>query len=422
MPSVTPRLTLLGAILAAALAPVAFAAPSLIVNQDTIGVQSPTSGPGVSYRSTGANSAELTAFTDGYLLCANVGSPMASSAVELVPRHESGNQHQWSFPAVKDVFPLAYRDGVFSINREADGVRLSTLTCNPLSAQGEWTSPLVGGIFADSFDVAGGQAAINYHHMINWDPPPPGGRPGPAFDWTDPDWAAVPQDPCVLGANDQGSMRVDEADACAAATGVAAPDVVGIPSRGATMWVDTWQLGYTLKLTYLFRIDATLGAQTVNGGTVELPMTMSEAADAQSNSVSFSVRDAFDKTFLSGAGSWCILAQLPAVLDEHTCDGAGGAYVGTLSEADPFITKDFPLAILPPANSARASFYMAVTRDIIGGQNVPADNTPIAEVSIFVEPAAVAADGNQFRGDDVVFGFVPESPGFRWMKGGPDNP
>lgn len=420
MPSVTPRFTLLGAILSAVLAPVAFAAPSLIVNQDTIGVQSPTSGPGVSYRAADASNAWLTAFTDGYLLCANVGSPPAGapSTVHLAPRYEAGNQHQWIFPSVIDVFPLSYRNGIFSINRQDDGVRLSTLTCNALGPHGEWTNPLVGGIFADSFDVAGGRAALNYHHMINWDPPLPG--PGPDFRWRNPDWAAVPQDPCVLGANDQGSMRVDEADVCAAATGVVAPDVVGISPRHAIMWVGVWQVGFTLNLTYLFRIDATLGAQTVNGGGVELPMTMSEAADVQSSSVSFSVRDAFDKTLLSDAGSWCMLAQLPAVLDEHTCDGA--ADVGTLSESDPFITKDFPLVILPPANSARASFYMAVTRALIGGQNEPAANTPIAEVSVFVEPSAVAAGGNQFRGDDVVFGFVPSSAGFRWMKGGPNNP
>ncbi len=417
MLSVTPRSIFAGALLSVLSLSAATAAPSLIVNQDNIALQTPANAPALRYQAEGPSSARLTAYTDGYLLCANVGSPMASSIVQLVPRHETADQHQWTFPSAVDAFPVTYRGDTFTINRQAGGLRASTLTCNPLGPQGEWTSPFMDSIFADGFWKSTEVVANNYRNMVNWNPP--SGALMPPYDWSNPMWGQLPQDPCILGSNDTGSMRADESVACGAATGIVPAGIAGA-TRGPIMWVHTWFDGGTPKLTYVFRVDASVGAQANRlSNRFELPRQLGGDVTGLENFAFFGVRDAFDASYLSGEGNWCTLAQLPGALDASTCDAAGDAQ--PLLAEDPFVRVDFPLGTWPGDVEFRhASFYVAVTRNIVGSQ--PAANVPTVAASIFVEPAVVSEGGNQFRGDDVIFGFVPGSPGFPWMKGGPANP
>ncbi|MCK9539207.1 hypothetical protein [Dokdonella sp.] len=415
----TPRSILAGALLSVFSISAATAAPSLTVNQDNIALQAPVGKPALRYQADGPSSARLTAYTDGYLLCANVGSPVASSIVHLVPRHETANQHQWTFPSAVDAFPVTYRGETFTINRQPAGLRASTLTCNPLGPQGEWTSPFMDSIFADGFWNGTEAVANNYRNMLNWNPP--SGSLMPPYDWSNPLWGQLPQDPCVLGGNDAGSMRVDESVACGAATGIVPAGIAGA-TRGPIMWIESLPVGVALKLTYVFRVDASVGTQVNRPSNFfELPQQLGDNVAGLQNFTMFAVRDAFDETLLSSAGDWCTLAQLPSTLDANVCNGA--IYSGTLSSASPFVDIDFVLGTTPDGGgSTHASFYVAVTRTVVGGQTQPAPNTPIVAASVFVEPTVVAEGGNRFRGDDVIFGFVPGSPGFPWMKGGPANP
>jgi hypothetical protein len=43
--------------------------------------------------------------------------------------------------------------------------------------------------------------------------------------------------------------------------------------------------------------------------------------------------------------------------------------------------------------------------------------TPVVTGTVLIEPAVAIEGGDKFSGDNVVFGFMPNSTGFPWMTG-----
>ena len=78
------------------------------------------------------------------------------------------------------------------------------------------------------------------------------------------------------------------------------------------------------------------------------------------------------------------------------------------------LSYKFVLSIVPPSNP-RASFYIAFIRPIVGAPPTLAEAAVGA--SILIEPSVTAIGGDAFKGDDVLFGFLPSSQGFPWMYG-----
>jgi hypothetical protein len=95
------------------------------------------------------------------------------------------------------------------------------------------------------------------------------------------------------------------------------------------------------------------------------------------------------------------------------CNNAptGGLLNGPLNEDD---FSGFIVGV-PPLNIEQVSFYMAFVRPIIGAP--PPVSEPAVAVSVHVEPSVLAEGGDEFKGDDITFGFLPASPGFPWMTG-----
>lgn len=391
MPSVKPfsGYVFAGAALCVSAASIGHAAPHLVINNASVGVQTPSAAPGISYKATGANAASLTVYSEGFPICANVGEvPPATSIVTLVPRHEEpspAGPHAWTFPTAIDTHPVGYRNGVLSINRDGGSLRLSTLACLAVGADGAIGSGLAEGIFDSDF---GSPTSAHFEHMVNWVPPtPPLG--GEAFDWTKPaDWSLVPADPCSQqGLNPR--PRVAEDVACVAATGVRSSGQKGGAVRAPTMWTAVTK---GTQFTYVFRVDATL-------------------IDTGAGSAKVAVRDAFDGTYLGATGgNYCFLQDLPATLGSSVC----GASAKPLDGQKQVLNVDVPLGNVD--GSGHAFAYLAVTRPIVGGPQV--SSRPVVGAAVFLDPAAAGADvgGDKFIGDNVVFGFMPGSTGFPWMS------
>lgn len=398
-----------GSVLAGALASVlaipiaaAQAGTSLRVNGETQTVQAPTqSGAvGISYSTpAGGLTSALKVYTDGFLFCANISSnTVVTTPVSLTLAYEDQSfspspAHAWAFPTETDVQTVGFTGGVLSVNYGATGSLLTTLTCYGTDANGVVRSGLTDGIFDSGLESA---TVTNYTHLVNWSPIPSMG-----FDWNAPDWTLVPTDPCISTTSQPASVVEDAA--CAAVSGVR-PSTTAV--RAGTVWTAT-DAG---NFTYLFRVDARLGAQTTQAPVqFRLPTAAVPQAPADSNAETFVVSDAYDSAFLTGAGEYCFLATLPAALNSGVCSGSTThTLTGPLSYA-------FPLTP-PPVGTGLATFYVAVKRTI--GQSTHANlTTPVVGVSILVDPALVAEGGDKFSGDDVAFGFMPGSTGFPWMIG-----
>jgi hypothetical protein len=364
-------------------------APSLIVNNESQDVQTPMApASGISYVQTGGSASTLKVYTDGFLFCAN-GPGSITREATFQPAHEDQTfspAHPWTFPSVVDVLGVGYTGGSLSVNQNPQ----TTLTCHGTGPNGEVGSGLSDGIFDNGVDS---KTEINYNHLINW-------IPTSGFSWAAPDWSIVPTDPCSTA---NAPAKVVEDVACAAVTGVR--NGAQAPVRAATMWTSTDGVSFT----YLFRVDGRFGPE-VAGAPHQMQLPSSQDA-ATVNALSVDVRDAFDSTYFgvgNTGGQYCLLTQLPSTLNSSVCAGASIFQLNGQPLSARFYAN-------PAPQPSSFSYYIAVTRPQFGGHSNVA--TPVVGVTIIADPATVAEGGDEFSGDDVLFGFMPTSTGFPWMSG-----
>ncbi|HVT31927.1 MAG TPA: hypothetical protein VHE32_04740 [Rhodanobacteraceae bacterium] len=380
-----------GLAVSAFLTPAFCSAATLVVNREQP-VQISTS-PGFNYQVQGGNGS-LTVDTEGWLFCANVPDA-PQTQVSLVPRHGS-----WRMPVAQDVSTVSYSSGALYVNRSPS----PTLVCHGVGSQGETTSALTEGLFKNAFES---KTIEQYANLVNW-------ISTPGFDWTlASNWTQVPTDPCNPTANQPA--QVSEPTLCAAATGVRS-GAVGGSVRAATAWTATPDGS---NFYYVVRIDARYGAQ----GEFNVPAAPlfdgEQSEDA--GSVDVSIIDAYNRGdqgvggYLGDTGQWCALTDLPQGLAPNVCANATAS--GTLS--GPLGTDGAHALSLhlgpPPTQTPARSFYMVFIRPIVGPP--PDGGEPAVAVTVLTEPSAIAEGGDRFRGDDVVFGFLPGSSGFPWMSG-----
>lgn len=396
-----------GCVLAGALASVSFspdadASVSVQVNDNApLAVQTPTTAPsGIVYQQNNGQTSLISVFTEGFLFCANV--PQAPSSVTtLAPQHEDQSfspAHPWNMPSASDVLAVSYTGSLLSINRSRNGVLPSTLACRSTGKFGDAPTGLTEGIFGNGVDAA---TTINYSHLVNWVAPP-------GFDWTVRDnWDQVPADGCAT----LDAAQVAEDVGCASIHGVGT-DSKSLPVRTGTMLT----AADATSFTYLFRVDARFGAQSVRSPSqFQLPMEADEAADSPL-AMYFTVRDAFDSSYLSptASASYCLIADpaLPAALGSGTCASAGAVVRSTSGPLE------LRLAVFaPPVSSGVTSFYVVVNRPIGQGSH-PSESTPVVAAAVLVDPVVVAEGADRFSGDDIAFGFMPgATSGFPWMNG-----
>jgi hypothetical protein len=352
-------------------------------------VQTPTTAgqTGISYLQTGSSSSALKVYTEGFLFCGNVGdgTPTGAGALVLTTAHEDQSfvppaaSHPWTFgPATAGTF--AYTGSRLSVTP-------ANLACVSVSNDGAVASSLYEGIFDNGYDSP---TETNYRHLVNL-------NPAAGFNWSAPDWSQVPADACGADAHQQA--HVPEDVACAAVTGIRAGTV-----RAPTMWTVT----DGVTLTYLFRVDARVGAPTP-GQTAQLQVPTTAGIDAPSSVVGLTarLREAYDSAYLDNSASYCFLNTLPTTLGSTVCSGAA-----TYQLNGPL---DFPVSVSPAPVQGSTAFYVAIVRTVHGGHSLV--QTPVVGVSMLVERAMSDEGGDKFTGDDVVFGFMPTSTGFPWMSG-----
>lgn len=346
--------------------------------------------PGFFYTTTQSSQVgNLSVTMDGYLFCANVIlEEQDVSAVTMTPGHA-----RWSLPSAV-VKSVAYSGGKLEINRSGNGSEPTTLVCHARGPLGQIATPFSRwgrGVFGNGFDSL---EANQYESLVNW-------MPVAGFDWNQPDWTQVPTDSCQFDMTPENSPAVEEGTLCAAAAGVR-PGQTAFGTRAPTMWTAT----HGSNFIYLARIDARLGAQSIDGSNsqFESPLSISDVEDVPS-SINFKVRDGFDSQYLSPTGTYCFLSSLPATLTSSVCTGApaGGPVDGTF---------DYSIA-LSVLTTPTLSRYVAVIRSTT--TNFPPIHTPIAAISIMSEPTTAREEqGDAFVGDNVIFGF-PGGGGFPWM-------
>lgn len=377
---------------------VAHAAPVLVVDKQSQEVQTPAApATGFSYVQTAPQESELTVYTEGFLFCGNPGGG-TDTPMDVVVKHEDQTMsppQSWVFAKASDAPRLTYTSGSLNVNPDDE----TSLTCLGSAVDGALTSSTREGIFDNGYDSA---TQANYNRLINW-------IPSVGFDWNAPDWSEVPVAPCDPDANHPAQVVEDVG--CAAVTAVRPPTGGGqTPTRAGRIW--TYTDG--TYLVYLFQVDVRLGAQTS-----EAPQPLSPASAEPSDGVNgagqlfFTIRDAFDGKYLNSASAnqsdgYCILANVPAQLDSNVCSGQ--PFVG--------LSNGKPLEIPGSVGGLGASVvhsYVAVKRRVVGGHSTL--ETPVVAVSMLVERAGVGEGADKFIGDNIVFGFMPASGGFDWMRG-----
>lgn len=380
---------------------------SVVVSNEKLGVQRPmlpltSPAAGITYKTTSTQDpqASLTVYTEGFLFCTNIGGE-ASAVVTLIPSHESQGVtpvHAWTFPTVK-VTPFAYAGGVLSVNRAlSGGVAGPYLACHGVGSNGEVPSAFAEGVFDNPFESA---TALNYQHLVNWNPPAT-----EPFDWAESDnWNGtgpndafkVPLNPCdAVDRDNANANRSREDVACAGLTGVRLAAAGLGPQvntrRAPTMWTN---IVNNSAFYYLFRLDASV-------------------ENANVGSLGMGVRDAFDSTYLGSNGFYCVRDGArdgaPAVLDDGACPASSS---WSALPPDGVLNKEFPVNPGLPETK-----YIVVKRPIVPGNSPIADSpTPVVGAAVFVHPAVAGeGGGDKFTGDDVVFGFMPDSKGFSWMN------
>jgi hypothetical protein len=380
----------------------AAASPALIINDgQSIDVLTP---PGFTYvASAGGTSSVLDVTTEGYAICANVGQ-YQSTPVSMQAHHP-----RWTMPAAKDVRNVSYTGGVLRVNKGAATFSPETsLGCHVRGPEGELSTPFSGfgdGLFRDSWE---GFASVQFGNLVNW-------LPVDGFSWSTPDWRVVPNDSCTWDM-DPNSPQTAENSVCAAATGVRA--VAGgsqndarYGDRAPTMWTATT----TSNFIYLARIDARFGSPS-GAPNSHFPVGTPQRPDqAQSSSVDVMIRDAYDSNYLSANGSYCLLRQLPVALDDNVCAGGDVYYAHSLVTQDNvsgFLEERIPL--VAGFNTA-SSLYVAVVRQKLPGGTSAASCQPYSAIATVIDPGVARNEnGDEFIGDDVVFGFR-NTDSFEWM-------
>lgn len=385
-----------GAVACGSVGAMAQSLPTLVVGKHSQVVQTPTAAPsGAVYQATSPQTGMLTAYTEGFLFCSAYveGGQGGGLPITLDLQHEDQSPqfnpaHGWALPSVL-VAGFTYNAGRFTIN---PGLSPSNLVCHSVGAQGDVRSGTDEGVFDNGYDSA---TEVNYNHLVNW-------TPSEGFDWNAPDWSQVPADACGFDAYDQGKAPEDVG--CAAVTGVQTGEV-----RAPKMWTVTDGTTFT----YIFRVHARLGAPAPGvQATPEVPNLNSVDEPAGSIvAMRTVVKDAYDKSSLSATGTYCLFGSLPQTVDTNVCASTGSG-IGTIT--DGFLSLSVQVG-QPPLDQEAKTFYVAVNRQLAAGHQ--ALDTPIAAVSILVDPAITAEGADNFTGDDVVFGFMPSSSGFPWMSG-----
>lgn len=355
-----------GAFFAGFSAPPTDAATLQISSEAPLTVQTPTTAPsGLTLTSDSAS-----VFTDGFVFCANIGTPSVVNFV-LAPAHEDqdpslSSAHPWKFPIAKDLGAVTFAGGTLSIN--VTGAKSPTLSCNTRGASGETVaSPFGDEVFSDGYDDLLLSPHKQYPLMVNWVPPA-------SFDWNTPDWTQVPVNAC-----DSAQPQVAEPVACAAVTGVN-PTATSVRAQTMTTFADNTAFNFY----YMFRVDV---------------LTQTGAGEP------FVVRDAYDGTFLGASGgAYCFLATPPSSLSASACTNWLQLSAGGFLDYQGLST-----------GGQNAPFYIVVRRPMVGSHTNL--TTPVVAASVFVDPAVSAEGGDRFRGDDVVFGFMQQSTGFPWMSG-----
>jgi hypothetical protein len=198
------------------------------------------------------------------------------------------------------------------------------------------------------------------------------------------------------------SPHVDETTLCAAATGVR-PGGGEFGTRAPTMWTTTAGSNFI----YLARIDARLGPQEVPPNSQFNGLMAPEQIEELPSNVDTQIRDGYDSQYLSAAGTYCFLSELPATLNASVCNGA--TYSGSLNGV---LDEEVSLSLSFPAAPA-TSFYVAVVRATT--TDFPSIHTPIAGIAVMSDYLVVREEqGDAFVGDNVIFGF-PGNGGFQWM-------
>ncbi|MBA8889867.1 hypothetical protein FHW12_004114 [Dokdonella fugitiva] len=380
----------------------AAASPALIINDgQSIDVLTP---PGFTYvASAGGASSVLDVTTEGYAICANVGQSVAT------PVSMQAHHPRWTMPIANDVRNVSYTGGVLRVNKGIGAFSPEgSLGCQVRGAKGELSSPFSGfgdGLFRDSWE---GFASVQFGNLVNW-------LAVDGFSWSTPDWRVVPNDSCTWDM-DPNAPQTAENSLCAAAAGVrpvagGSQNDARYGDRAPTMWTATT----TSNFIYLARIDARFGAQS-GAPNSHFPIGTPQRPDqGQSSSVDVAIRDAYDSNYLSANGTYCLLRQLPAVLDDNVCSGGDVYYAqGLVDQDNPggFVNERIPL--VAGFNTA-ASLYVAVVRQKLAGGTSAASCQPYAAIAAISDPGVARNEnGDEFIGDDVVFGFR-NADSFEWM-------
>jgi len=353
-------------------------------------VQIPTSSSSGLALTFADNAYVWTAFTEGFYFCNDV--PQGGYPNVLTLKHEDQSlpqgAHSWTFPSVS-VNSFGYSNGTLTFS----AFFAQHLECVSTAADGSSASGLADGIFENSYES---KTDENFSHLVNWVPPR-------SFDWSAPNWAQVPVAACDPQADE--TPIVVEDIGCAAATGVSSSAAAGT-ARAPTMWTATDGINFT----YLFRVDTRFGPQAPGAQpTMSVPLMDSGIAPAGSATMTLLLQDAYESTYLSDAGSWCVIYQLPSALNSGACSQAGSLTL------DGPLTQSFSIGAPPFGTGADQAFYVVVNRLVQGSHSTVL--TPVVTGTVLIEPAVAIEGGDKFSGDNVVFGFMPNSTGFPWMTG-----
>lgn len=393
----------------AALVPPAHAADVLATHLAPMQIQVPT---GMSYVVAG-DKAVLDVMTGGYLLCANAAlDNEEGERTNLVFKpHRKG----WTMPTAHDVRAMSYNAGVLRVNRTAQGSSPgSTMVCHQRAADGRLLqgpfSPWADPIFTHSFDLHPGLQAINWR--VPWESGPSMARI--EENNTIPE---APTDACNFDPQEVISYpwsghypQLAEPTLCAAATGVRpgnSDQPYGI--RATTMWtkVEKNTAGRDEHFVYVARIDARFGENGTppNGA---FPAQGQQVTQDAPGYLDIRIQDAFNHEALDASGGkWCFHDELPDELDATLCDEV--PVKGNL---------DGPLKTRIALDNGEArSRYLVLIRPFLPAPTVPQQGQPLAAVAVFAPPLVSSEfQGNQFIGDDVIFGFYGPNEVFSWAQ------